>query len=103
MCFQVQLGIKHNELLLQAFRINTSVVVFSEMLLERVVVNIILLLSPAVSPVTKVTSFMLVPTMGVELIVSVEALSAETAFRMTLEPALIYRSWVIIAELLMPP
>ena len=46
---------------------------------------------------------MLVPTMGVKLIISVKTLSAEATFGMTLESTLIYCSWIIVAELLMPP
>ena len=73
------------------------------MLLERVVVNIVLLLSSAVSTIAEVTSLMLIPAMGVKLIVSIEALSAEATFGVTLEPALVYRPRIIIAELFMPP
>ena len=73
------------------------------MLLKRVIVNVVLLLPSAISSVTKVTSLMLVPAVGVKFIISVETLSAEATFRMTLEPTLIDRSWIIVAELLVPP
>lgn len=44
---------------------------------------------------------MFVPTMDVQFVVSIESLPTETAFRMSLEPALVDSARVIISKLLM--
>ena len=44
------------------------------------------------------TPFMLVPTMCVELVVTVEPFVAESTFRMTFETALIDRSRIVITS-----
>lgn len=65
MGLEVHLGIENHELLLQALSVWTHEVVLAEMLLERVVVDIVLLLAAAFSAVTDVTSFVLVSAMCV--------------------------------------
>ena len=74
--------------------------VFSKMNFQSVVVNIILLLSLILS-VTDVTSFVLVTAVCIQLIVTVEPLSAETAFWVTFEAALVNCAWVVVTKLLM--
>ena len=74
--------------------------VIPEVLLERVIIDVILLLPASVSSVTYVTSFMLVSTMRVELIITVEPPSTKPTLRMTPETTLVYCPWVIITELL---
>lgn len=71
------------------------------MLFERVVVDVVLLLPPAVSPIAKMTSFMFLPTMDVEFIIAIETLSTKATFRVPLESALIDSSRVVVAELFM--
>jgi len=75
--------------------------VFSEVYLECIVVDKVLLLPCLIPPIANVTSLMLVSAMRVELIVTVKALSTETTFWMTLKPTLIDSPWIVIAELLM--
>lgn len=73
--------------------------VFPKVLLQRVVIDVILLLSSAVPAIAEVTSLMLVSTMHVEFIIAVEALTAEAAFGMTFESTLVYSSRIIVAKL----
>lgn len=100
MGFEVHFRIKYNKFLLQALTVRAHEVVFPEVLLERIVVDIVLLLPASFSSVTDVAALMLVATMRVELIVSVEALSAESAFRVSLETTLINCAGVVVAKLL---
>ena len=71
------------------------------MLLKGIVVDVILLVSPWVSAITNVTFLMLVPTMCIELVVTVEPLPTKAAFRVTFEAALIHGSRIVISKLLM--
>lgn len=70
------------------------------MYFKRVVVDKVLLLAVLIPSIANVTSLMLVSAMGIELIVAIKALPTESALRMTLEPALIDRAWIIISKLL---
>jgi len=97
----IDFGFEDNEFLFEAVAIGAEEVVISEVLLERAVVYVILLLPTSVSPVTNVTSFMFVSAMRVQLVVTVEPLSAKSTLRMTPETTLISCAWIIIAELLM--
>jgi hypothetical protein len=74
--------------------------VIPEVLLERVIIDVILLLPASVSSVTYVASFMLISTMRVELIITVEPPSTKPTLRMTPETTLVNCAWVIITELL---
>jgi hypothetical protein len=78
-------------------------VVFSKVNFERIVVNKVLLLSAAITSVANVATFVLVSAMGVEFVVSIEALSAEAALWVSLETALIDSAGVIVAKLLVFP
>jgi hypothetical protein len=75
--------------------------VFSKMQFQTVVINEVLWPPALVSPVAYVALFMTIPTMSEQLIVSIEALSAEAAFWVSLEPSLIHSAWVIVAKSLM--
>jgi hypothetical protein len=77
--------------------------VFSEVNFEGVVVDKILLLPGTLAAVTDMAALVLVPTMCIQLVVSVEALTTEAALGMPFEAALIDRTGVIVAELLMLP
>lgn len=73
--------------------------VFSEMLFQAVIIDVVLLLPPTISPITEVASLMLVSAVNVELIVAIEPLSTKAAFRMTFETALVDSPRIIIAKL----
>lgn len=104
MCLEIHFRIKDDKLLLQALAVRTEEMVLSEVHLERIVVDVILLLSTAsFAPIANVTAFVLVPAMRVEFVVSVESLPAKAAFRMALETALIDGAGVVVAELLVLP
>lgn len=97
---EVHFRIEHNKLFLQAFTVWAHEVVFSEVLLERIVIDKVLLLPASFSSVADVATLMLVATMRVELIVSVEALAAESTFRVSLETALINCARIVVAKFL---
>lgn len=77
--------------------------VFPEVYFEGVVIDIVLLLPRTLAPVTDMAPLVLVATMCVQLVVSVKALTTETALGVPFEAALIDRTGVIVAELLMLP
>ena len=57
---EVHFGVEHHELLLQALSVWTHEVIFAEVLLERIVIHIVLLLATALSAIADVTSLVLV-------------------------------------------
>jgi hypothetical protein len=75
--------------------------IFTEVYFERVIVDIVLLLSVLVPAVADVTTFVLVSTMCIQFVVSIEALSTKPAFRVSLETALVDRTGIVITKLLM--
>jgi hypothetical protein len=103
-CLEIHLGVKYNELLFQALSIWTQEVVFPEVLFERIVVDIVLLFFTSTVPaIANMATFVFVPAMRVKLVISVETHSAEAAFRVSLESALIDRAGIIIAKFLVLP
>jgi alkylated DNA nucleotide flippase Atl1 len=79
-------------------------VVFSEVDLERIVVDVILLLpTAAVSTIADVATLVLVPAMGVELVITIKTLTTEAALRVSLETALVDGTRIIVAEFLVLP
>lgn len=100
MSLEVHFRIEHNELLLQALPIRTHEVILPEMLFQRIVIDIVLLLPAPFSAIADVAALVLVATMRVQLIVSVEALTTESTFRMSLKAALVDRTRVIVAKFL---
>jgi hypothetical protein len=104
MCLEIHLRIKHDKLLLQALPVRTQEVVFSEVDLERIIVDVILLLpTAAVSAIADVATFVLVPAMGVELVIAIETLTTEAALRVSLETALIDGTRIVVAKFLVLP
>jgi hypothetical protein len=76
-------------------------VVFAKVHLKGIVIDVVLLLpASAVLAIADVTAFVLVSTMRVKLVVSIETLATEATFRVSLESALVDRAGVIVAELL---
>jgi hypothetical protein len=100
MSLQIHLRVENHEFLFQAFSIGAKEVVFAEVYLESIVVNKVLLLSPFISPVTYVTSLMLVSAMGIQLIVAIEALSTKATFWVSLETTLVDSSGVVVTKFL---
>jgi hypothetical protein len=77
--------------------------VFFEVDFEGIVVDKVLLLASAITPIADMAAFVLVSTVCVQLVVSVEALSTEATFRVSLEAALVDRTRVVVTELLVLP
>jgi len=101
-CFQVHLRVEHDKLFLHALPVRTQEVVLAEVDLERVVVDIVLLLPVVVAAVADVAALVLVSAVCVEFIVSVEAHLAEAALGMSFEAALVDGTGVVVAEFLVP-
>ena len=101
MSLKIHTRLKNHEFLLQAFRVKTEKMVFSEVVLERPVVEVILLLAVRRPTVTDVTPFVTITTVSIEFVITIETLTAETAFRMSLETALINCTWFMITIFLM--
>jgi hypothetical protein len=104
MCLEIHLRVKYNELLVQAVSVWTQEVIFPKVDLEGVIVDIVLLFpASTVSAIANVAAFVLVPTMRVKLVVSIESLATKATFRVSLESALIDCAGVVVAELLVLP
>lgn len=69
------------------------------MTLKGLVVNVILLLAVVGTAVTDMTAFVLLTTMGVQLVITIEPLPTETALGMSFETALVDGPRPIIAVL----
>jgi hypothetical protein len=65
MCFQIHLRVEDRKLLLQAFSVRTQEMVLFEVDFEGIVVNKILLLASAITPIANVAAFVLVSTVCV--------------------------------------
>lgn len=101
MTFQIHLRFKDNKLLLQAFRIQTDEVVFLEVILKCIVVDIVLLLSVTRSAIANVASFVAVAAVSIELVVSVVSLAAESTLGVSPETTLVNGSGNMVSVLLM--
>ena len=76
---------------------------FPEVNLKRVIVDIVLLFASLLSPIANVAPFVLVAAMNIELIVPIKSSLTESTVWMPLESALVDGSWIIVAELLVFP
>ena len=74
--------------------------VLAKVVLERVVVDIVLLLTTTVTSIADVAAFVLVTTMRVQLVVAIETFSTKATFRVSLEPTLVNGAWVVVTEFL---
>lgn len=68
-----------------------------EVVLQCVVVNVVLLLTVGGASVTDVAPFMFIAAVGVQLIVTIEPLTTETTFGVSLEATLVYSSRLVIS------
>jgi hypothetical protein len=100
MGFQVHLRLKNDKLLLQTLFVQAEEMIFLEMILKGIVVNVILLLPTRRTAVAYVASLVTVTTVRVEFVIAVESLAAKSTFRMSSETTLIQSSWHIITVLL---
>lgn len=95
---QVHLGLENHKLLFQALFIQASEMILVKVILQRVVVNIILLLTMRGASVTDVATFMFITAMSVQLVVAVESLTTKSTFRVSPEATLVYSSRLVIAR-----
>jgi hypothetical protein len=77
--------------------------IFLEVALQSIVVNVILLLAMGSAAVTDMASFMLVTTVGVKLIITIESLPTESTLWVALEAALLDSTGFVITMLLVFP
>jgi hypothetical protein len=89
MRLKVHSRIKDHELFLQAFCIGAGIMVVVEMGLESIVVEEVAWVVGIGDSITQMAALVSVATMSIELITAVESLSAEAAFRVTLETSLL--------------
>lgn len=76
---------------------------FSKVLLQLLIIEIVLRISTTVPTVADMTPLMLLTAMCVKLVVTVEAFLTKSAFRMALEARLIYCTWLVVASGFVPP
>jgi hypothetical protein len=72
-CPQVHIRVKHNKFLFQTLAVGTHVMVFPEVLFQRVVVDKVLLLPAFIAAIANMAPLVLVSTMSEELVVAVES------------------------------
>lgn len=101
MCFEIHLALEHHKLLRQTLLVWTCKVVLPKVHFQRIIVQVVLVLLPVITTITYVAALVLLTTMRKQLVIAVEALSAEAAFGMALETALIDCAWSVIAEFFM--
>lgn len=93
---QIKLRPKDDKFLLQAFPVVAKEVVFPEMLLQGVVVEVVVRL-PRVFAIAKEATLVFMPTVLVQFIIIVKALAAEPAEGMSLKSRLVKSSWLVVA------
>jgi hypothetical protein len=98
--FEIYLRVEDDKLLVETVPLGAEEVVLSEVKLEGVVVNEVLLLAALISAIADVASLVLVATVRVELVVTVESLSTKPTLGVALEPALVDGPGVVVTELL---
>lgn len=99
MCLQVHFRFKNVSFVRLTFGIEADKVLGREVLLQLLVVEIVLWISTAISPVANVASLVLFATMGVEFVVTVESLFAEATFGMAPKSGLVKSPGVVISKL----
>jgi len=102
MSFQIHLRFEDIGLVGLTLCVKTYKMCFFEMLLQHLVIQIVLHLATRIPPIADVTSFVFLPAMLIELIVTIESLAAKATFWMTPESALVNSSWVVVSKFLMP-
>lgn len=100
---QIHLRLEHDKLLIQAFLVQAQEVVFLEMVLERGIINVVLLLAMSGSSIADVASLMLVTAVCIQFVISVESLATETTFGVTSETTLVNSTGDVISVFLVFP
>lgn len=100
MRLKIHLRLEDNELFFQTLLVRTKEVVFTEMDLQLIVVAIVDRFASLTPAVANMTPFMLFPAVSVQLILAVESLPTEAAFRVAFEAALVNCAGVVVAKLL---
>lgn len=101
MCFEIHLRFEDHKLLIHAVLVGTKEMVLTEMLFQRIVVYVVLLLLCWIPSIANVTLLVLFPAMHIQFVIAIESLAAESTFGMTLEPTLINSAWIVIPKFLM--
>lgn len=101
-CLQIDFIRKDDKLFLQTFGVLTHEMPILEVLLQCIVINVVLRILSMGPLIADKTSFVMLSAVIKELVVRVEALLAESTFRVSLKSALVLRSRYIISFPLMP-
>lgn len=72
--------------------------IFVEVILQCVIVNIVLLLTMGGASVTDVATFVFITAMSVQLVVAVEPLTTKSTLGVSPEATLVYSSRLVIAR-----
>jgi hypothetical protein len=96
MSLQIHFRCEDDKFLFLALSVQTWVMISPEMLLKRVVVNIVMGL-PRILTITKEAPLMLVATMLIQFVSIVETLTAKSTQRVSLEAGLVNSTGAIIA------
>jgi hypothetical protein len=89
MRLKIHSRIKDHELFFQALCIGAGIMVVVEMGLKSIVIEEVAWVVGIGDSITQMAALVSVATMSIELITAVESLSAEAAFRVTLETSLL--------------
>lgn len=103
MALQIHLRLEYNKLLIQALLVQAEMVVFLEVVLERGIIDVVLLLAVSGLSIADVASLMLVTAMCIQFVISVESLATETAFRMASKTALVNSTGDVVSVFLVFP
>lgn len=103
MGLQIHLRLKHDELLFQALLVQAKEVVFLEVILQRIVVDVVLLLAMSGSSIADVASLMPVTAVSIQFVISVKSLATETALWVTSETTLVNGTWDVVSVFLVFP
>ena len=76
---------------------------FCKVFLELLVIEVVLWVCSAISPITNMASFVLLSAMSIQLIVPLEPLLTETTLWVSFKARLIYCAWIVIAISLVLP
>lgn len=96
MCLEVHLRRKYDEFLLLALPLHTHVMILLKVVLQRLIVDVVVRI-PAICSVAQEAPLMILPTMHIELIVTIKPLSTEATQRVAFEATLVLGPWVVVS------
>jgi len=82
---EIHFRVEDDELFLLAFLVQAREVIFAEMLLKRIIVDIVLRVVAASPSVTQMAPLVTFSAMSKQLVISIESLSTKAAFRVALK------------------